>query len=68
MNNLTLSEVIARIQEGELYKAYYADVFWHIKKSAGNIWYCDKDGNIFENTHAVPLTFSNLEATYEFIK
>jgi len=60
-----LSEVIAQIQEDQIFKAYFANTNWYITKSFEFIRYCDEDGN---PDNIVPLTPSNLGARYEFIK
>jgi hypothetical protein len=67
MNNYNLSEVLTSIQEDQVFKATFADVEWYITKIAGFIWYCDKNGNPVRNRSAVPLTLSNLEASYQLM-
>jgi len=60
-----LSEVIAIIQENQVFKAYFADTYWYITKSVDFIRYCNKDGIPYDT---ILLTPSNLRAKYEFIK
>lgn len=60
----TLSEVIARIQEGQIVKAYFANENWYIIKLDGVVRYCDKDGFPYES---VSLTYSALKAIYKFL-
>ena len=67
MNNYKLSEVLASIQENQIFKVTYADAEWYITKLVGCIWYCDEKGKPYENVSAIPLTHSNLSANYQLI-
>lgn len=60
-----LSEVIAQIQERQVFKVYFADTNWFITMSGGTIAYCNENG-IPDNT--ISLTFSNLRAKYELVE
>jgi len=65
---MDLEDVIKNCKEKEVYKVTFAiDEYWYITKSTDFIWYCDENGEIFQDMPAVPLTYSNLRAEYELI-
>ena len=65
---MNLADVINQAKEREVYEATFAiNEHWHITKSIGFFWYCDENGEVYNNMSAVPLTYSNLRADYELV-
>lgn len=66
---MNLGEVINKIQPGQVVKATFAESEWFITKNiAGFIRGCTKKGFIYKNCYPEMLTYSNLNAYYEFIE
>ena len=65
---MNLGEVINKIQPGQIAKATFAtrEHWYIIKDDAGFIRECRKDGRMYENSYPLMLTYSNLNAYYEF--
>lgn len=64
--SMKLSQLVEELQEGEVAQGKFAGEIWYIKKSHGFIRYCNRDGGFVRES--VPLTKSNLEATYKIIR
>lgn len=72
---LKLPQLLETIQEGQIAKAEFGDSYWYVIKLNGFLWYwypapewsgepelkSEKVGNV------VPLTYSNLQASYTII-
>lgn len=63
MERVTLSKLIETLDEGRIAEAHFGDDFWLVTRSGGFIRYFSR-GLVLET---VPLTFSNLNATYEIL-
>lgn len=63
MERVTLSKLIETLGEGRVAEAYFGGDTWLVVKSGGCIRYFNH-GFILET---IPLTFSNLNATYEIL-
>jgi hypothetical protein len=66
---MNLGEVINKIKIGQIAKATFA-INQHCfitKDEAGFIRECNENGIIYKNEYPLMLTYSNLNAKYEFI-
>lgn len=64
---MNLSELLLKIRNHQVARAYFGGETWYVTKSVGCLRYCT-DMTGLETGEIVPLTKSNMEAEYELME
>ncbi|PZT57371.1 hypothetical protein [Paenibacillus silvae] len=59
---MKFEQLIGNINEGQIAKGVFANESWYLVRDSDAICYCNEDGS--ELYGVVPLTFSNMNASY----
>lgn len=62
---MRFEQLISTLEERQIAKGSFANEEWYIVRDSGAISYCNEDGS--ELYGVVPLTYSNMNATYVIV-
>jgi len=64
-SRMRFEQLLGTLKDHQIAKACFANEEWYIVRDSGAVSYCNEDGS--ELYGIVPLTFSNMNASYEVV-